>query len=237
MADYPQIRRARIIIFDVDGTLYEAAPLRRRMIAELLLYCARKPRQLETLRVLQVYRHEREKLADEGATEIIQQQYERPASRLGLSPRTVEALITPWIHQRPLRHLGPLRVPGVRRLFDQLRASGRVVAIFSDYPAQEKLEALGLAADHIVTATDAEVNRLKPDPRGLEVLLHRLGAEPADCLFFGDRDSRDGAAARRISLPYLLRSARVTDQATEFNDYSEILGSLTREQKPVLKHD
>jgi HAD superfamily hydrolase (TIGR01509 family) len=218
------LQDARVVIFDVDGTLYDGRALRRRMIAELLFYCFANPRQSGLLQTLRIYRRERERLADAEATGIIAQQYARPAELLGISPQTVEARITPWIHQRPLRHLSVRRIPGIRRLFDELRAAGKILAVYSDYPAEEKLVALELRADEVVTATDAEVNRLKPHPAGLEVLLRRLDASPSKCLLFGDRDSRDGAAARRLGMPYLLRGADPRDPHTDYSDYRQFLG-------------
>ena len=43
-------RRAELVVFDVDGTLYDQSCLRRRMIRQLLLHCLRRPRQAAVLR-------------------------------------------------------------------------------------------------------------------------------------------------------------------------------------------
>jgi FMN phosphatase YigB (HAD superfamily) len=194
------------VVFDVDGTLYDGAALRRTMLAELLLHCAGDPRRLPILRTLQVYRREREHLADEEALDISRLQYERPAHRLGMSPGEVRRTVDPWIHERPLRHLARNRIPGTRRLFGRLRNRGQKIAILSDYPAASKLAALDLRADRTVCATDPGIDRLKPHPAGLVFLLDELGLSPGECLLIGDRDDRDGEVARRLGAPFLLRT-------------------------------
>ena len=49
-------------------------------------------------------------------------------------------------------------------MFAGLQRAGKKIGIFSDYPATEKLAAMGLAVHHVVAAND--VGLLKP--RGLQ---------------------------------------------------------------------
>ena len=42
---------------------------------------------------------------------------------------------------------------------------------------------MGLQADLVVSSTDPEIDRLKPDPKGLLYICDHLGVSPADCLF------------------------------------------------------
>ena len=98
--------------------------------------------------------------------------------------------------------------------------------MWSDYPAEEKLAALGLRAEVVVSATDPEVDRLKPDPRGLEVALARLGASAEHCLLVGDRDERDGEAARRAGVEWRLKVWETRGDPRGFVDYDELLCGL-----------
>lgn len=83
------------------------------------------------------------------------------------------------------------------------------LAVLSDYDPRRKLQALGLGQyfSVVVCAQDAEVGVFKPHPRGLELTLRRLGVEPAEALYVGDRAGVDDAVARAAGVPCFLLSA------------------------------
>lgn len=200
--------RISAVVFDLDGTLYDARPLRRRMARELALHCLRRPRELGLPRRLYWFRRLREELAEEEAHGISRLQYERPAARLGIPTERLQAAVREWILERPLPHLAACRRAGARRLFAQLRATGRRIGVFSDYPIEAKLAALGLACDAAVSAEDPAVDRLKPHPAGLELLLSRVDVRASEALVVGDRDDRDGECARRLGCSYRILGRR-----------------------------
>ena len=172
--------RIDLVVFDVDGTLYDAARLRRAMLQHLLA-AAWQERSLRTLRVLGTFRQVREALAQEACADFLSLQYTRTAARTGCDERQVRALVQEWMQQRPLPLLRACRWPQVQAVFSGLRAAGKPVWALSDYPAADKLPALGLQVDGAVSATDAEPVRPKPHPRGLQAMLARTGgpAQPA----------------------------------------------------------
>lgn len=213
----------RLVIFDLDGTLYSQRCLRPKMLAELAFHCLKHPAQVKLLRWIATFRRCREELAEEEARGIIRLQFERPASELGIAVEVLQQTIEHWMYHRPLRHLSACRFPHVRQFHACLRASGVKTAVYSDYPATAKLEALGWAADWIAVADDPEIDRLKPHAAGLEVLLSRARVEPRHCVLIGDRDDRDGECARRVGMPYLLKSSSSELDKGRFADYSELL--------------
>lgn len=225
----PQVdwQRVRAVVFDVDGTLYDQRTMRLRMARELALRCLARPATLREARILKTFRRLREELADEEATGIGRLQYARTAERLGLPPDRVEAVVEEWILRRPLRHAAACRRAGARRLFSELRDGGRRVGVWSDYPAAGKLAAMGLAADTVVAATDPEIDRLKPHPAGLARLLEVFGVSSDEALMIGDRDERDGEAARRLGCPYLLLARKPTT-AHELAGFPALLGAPAR---------
>jgi phosphoglycolate phosphatase/putative hydrolase of the HAD superfamily len=206
----PQVEASRpgAVIFDVDGTLYDQRSLRRRMLVELAAYHVARPWRISDLRLIALFRRERERRAGEHPASLETAQYEWAAAAAGTRPERVRAVIERWMDRAPLRHLAPCRHTGVAELFQRLAGRGTRIAVFSDYPAREKLAALELQVDCVVSALDPEVNRLKPDPTGLLVAARRLQVPVERCLMVGDRDDRDGEAARAAGMPFLLFQPR-----------------------------
>lgn len=192
-----------LVVFDVDGTLYDAARLRRAMLRPLMAG-AWNERSLRTLHVLHTFRRVREALGNEESPDFMTLQYERTAARTGCPAGTVRALVREWMEQRPLPLLRACRRPGVEAVFAALRAAGKQVGVLSDYPAEAKLRALGLRAEVVVAATDEDVACLKPHPRGLHQVLQRTGVPAARALMIGDRVDRDAVAARRAGVGSLI---------------------------------
>ncbi len=195
-----------LVVFDVDGTLYHADRLRLLMAAWLAADAVRRG-SLSVPRRLAAFRRMREALGEATARACMQEppgrvpafrrlQYQLAAQRSGCSAAEMEALVENWMEQRPLGLLRACRRRGVAELFTDLHRLGKRVAVLSDYPAQAKLEALGLEADPVLWAGDAGVGRLKPDPRGLRQLMSRTGVPASRTVMIGDRDERDGQAAR-----------------------------------------
>jgi HAD superfamily hydrolase (TIGR01549 family) len=217
----------RLVIFDLDGTLYNQRCIRRRMLLELGLYCLRHPSELASLEVIAEFRRARERLADEGVERIRDLQYQRPASRLGIDPEKVAEVVGEWIEERPLRHLRGCRSTAVEELFEALRESGKRIAVFSDYPVQAKVRVLGLNPDFIAAADDPEIDHLKPHTAGLDYLMSRSGFTPEQCLMIGDREDRDGACARRAGMRYLIKTPSPR-APHHFRGFRELLPGLVR---------
>ena len=113
-------------------------------------------------------------------------------------------------------------------LFQRLRQQGKKIGIFSDYPARDKLAALGLDADVMVCASDADVGVLKPHPRGLHVLMSRAATNPSQTILIGDRPERDGLAARAANVGSLIRSRKSIGGWQTFARYDDPLFSALR---------
>ena len=209
-----------LVVFDVDGTLYDQRRLRIAMLRQLLAHTWRS-RSFDTLRTLHTFRRVREALGENPVPDFMDVQYARTAARHHKTQDQVRALAGEWLEQRPLPLLAACRYPHLTELFATLRTAGKQIAIFSDYPAGEKLAALGLKADLIVCATDQDINRLKPDPRGLLAILQTTGVGAKRALMIGDRADRDGKAAQRAGVAALIRTKKPLVQFGIFNDYDD----------------
>ena len=196
----------RLVVFDLDGTLYRQSKLRWVMLRELLTEGGAG--KLRRIRDLGRFRALREVMSDAGQPGFDAELFRRAAAATGRTEVQMRALVQHWMEERPLRHLRAARVDGAAELFDALRARGITLAIWSDYPVAAKRAALGLKVDLSLAATDPELDTLKPNPLGLAMLMERAGCQPQQTLMVGDRMSRDGQAAAALGVPFLLRSAK-----------------------------
>lgn len=91
-------------------------------------------------------------------------------------------------------------------LAQECKQRGIKTAIYSDYGAvEEKLQVLHIDAklfDRIFTAP--ELGGLKPSKACAQQVLESLEADPKTTLFVGDRDEKDGEAARSVGARFLL---------------------------------
>lgn len=211
-----------LVVFDVDGTLYDQRRLRASML-RLLIADAWQARSLDTLRVLRTFRHVREALGDHPGGDFMREQYARTAKLHSRSEAEVRMLTSDWLEVRPLPLLAACRYPFVMELFEGLQAAGKKVAAFSDYPAAAKLDALGLRASHVVCATDPDIARLKPDPYGLLAILERTGVKAERALMIGDRVDRDAAAAHRAGVRALIRTEKLHTGIDTFRAYDDAI--------------
>ncbi len=209
------------IIFDVDGTLYDQRRLRWRMFWILLTYYILRPWRIGELLVLRKFRLLRESNYRLKPENLELAQYQWCADATGVTVDEVKRIVHKWIYQQPLHYLAPCLYPGVAEFISELQDAGIKVACFSDYPAQDKLSAMGLPALPCFAATDMAINCLKPEPDGLMIIGKTLNVPLSRCLLIGDRDDRDGECARRAGVKYLLLSSdKLADNC--FYDYSEL---------------
>ena len=185
----------KVWIFDLDGTLYRQLPLRLEMAAKLLVYYGSHPWRLKELFLIREYRQAREKffLPDE-------ENFERLRSKYGLEPSKV---IRDWLIERALTAVKRWRREKILAAIEKHRREGGMVIVYSDYPVEEKLKAMGLTVDRGYWSGDPLIDCLKPDPRGLNNVIERLKLDRGEILYVGDRDDRDGECARRAGVAYL----------------------------------
>jgi FMN phosphatase YigB (HAD superfamily) len=193
-----------LVVCDLDGTLYDQRKLRAYLLPRLGLHALRRT-DVRLLRIIAKLRSERERLAELERSPFEAELIASVSAATGASLDRVRSVLSEWLEARPLDWLGACVIPGAARFLDALRASGRYVAVLSDYPAVEKLVAMGLSADLALSATDPEIAIQKPSIKGLAHLAAHFGVSPEAVLVIGDRDDRDGEAARRFGAQYLIR--------------------------------
>ncbi|WP_051822464.1 HAD family hydrolase [Desulfonatronum thiodismutans] len=218
----------KAVIFDVDGTLYDQSSLRRKMLGDLVFHLMRSPfTGIRTIKTLAVFRRLREQMPDMKVDNLAKVQYHLAADLLRCTAGEVHAIVDEWMFKRPLHHLRACKLEYLDDFLKFLRSNGITTAVFSDYPAAQKIESLGLNFFLVLDAEDRRVDLLKPDPKGLMVCAGVLGLEPSACLFIGDRDDRDGECARRAGMPFLLYARSSCSTLNTFNSYQQLPGAFS----------
>lgn len=183
----------KLIVFDLDGTLYNKRGLSLRMVLHAPL----------DIRKMQAERATRTSmkgmwLRDE--KHFYETFFQRMAARMHYSATAAEQ----WYNQRymPLmvKMIGkyqPLNEWVLPFIHDCQHTSIKLV-LLSDYGfAKEKLQAFGLSPtlfDWVISAP--ELGGLKPAPELMHIITERMGVAPQECLVIGDRDDTDGEMAR-----------------------------------------
>src|SRR5687767_6329963 len=187
-------RRIRAVLFDVDGTLYHQRRLRALMMAEIAaapILLRSAARAAAVVRVLRAYRtvHEEMRGRSTVAGRLADFQVRQAAARTGASEEQVRQIVEDWMFRRPLKYLAWCRRSGLRALLLELQGRGLRLGVLSDYPAQSKLDALGVASffSPVLCTTDADVNALKPHPRGFWRACELWNLPPEEVLYVGDR--------------------------------------------------
>lgn len=192
------------VIFDVDGTLYNQQKLRAKMLLALLKAFCLQLDAWRIVRVLIAFRRYRESIAHEDIEASLDSQYDWVANKINVKRSVVRQAVEKWMFVQPLTHMRACRYAGVEGFFKKLQDSEKLVGIFSDYPAKEKLAALALKADCYICSTDRDVRRMKPCPDGLLKCCEKMNIDPMRALYIGDRNTLDGACARKADIPYLI---------------------------------
>ena len=134
-------------------------------------------------------------------------QLARTADALGTPVADVESVVRSWMVERPGKWIRRFVRKALITELREFKAQGGRTALVSDYPAERKIDALGVRDLFDVIVANGEAHgprRLKPDPEGYLHAAELLAVEPARCLVIGDREDADGDAARAANMGFRL---------------------------------
>ena len=203
-----------LIIFDLDGTLYDLVKLRRLLLRKLLISCITFRMRLLDFRIIAYFRKQRELRKSYSSDRLLEEQYDQCAKYLGIPPERVKRTIDTYMFNFPLQFLKLTKYKGVDSLFTRLRSKKIKIAIYSDYPVKDKLNALGLSADAAFCSTDASIGQMKPSSKALRFICADMCCNPENTVFIGDRNDTDGEGARLAGIRFILleRKAAMSGQ-------------------------
>jgi len=215
--------KPQIVVFDLDGTLYEQAKLRKIMLFKLLGYYMLRPWKFSDILILYHFRKEREQRAGVQGPDLNEAQYRWCSDKTGKDLSTVKKVVDKWIFNYPNVYLKECIYPGVIQFLAELKERDIITAVYSDYDAVKKLEYMQLAVDIVVSSTDFNINSFKPSPKGLNYILSTMEiTDKSKSLFIGDRDELDGKCAENAGVPFIL----VDKQSAREDFYLRLLSNL-----------
>lgn len=198
------------VLFDVDGTLYSFGTLRLILAVRFILTGIRHPlRTVRAIRILIHYRRALEWMRHQPAGVVhAETQSERTSAAAGIPLSEVRETVDRWTRRIPLLYMGLCARRELIRRIKEWHGRGVPLGVYSDYPAQEKLQKLGIGdfMSVVLYSGDPEVGAYKPDPKGLQVLAGKMGLVPEACVYLGDREELDLRSAERAGMRGLLIS-------------------------------
>lgn len=218
--------KLELVIFDVDGTLYNQSKLRKRVLLNLLSHYAARPWKYKDLLILYHFRKERERRASKNFNNLEQEQYEWCSQKTGFSVPHIKKVIQKWMFHYPNQFLLNCMFPGTKEFIESIADRNILTAVYSDYPSNQKLKIMELNFDILVSSTDYFINAMKPSPKGLNYIISQLNIKNrANCLYIGDRYELDGECANSADIPFLLLDRKEGDAGFFWMLYNALKGS------------
>ncbi|MBT8326523.1 MAG: HAD hydrolase-like protein, partial [Bacteroidia bacterium] len=133
----------KMVIFDIDGTLYNQKKMRLFMALELAAYYGIRPWRIGEINVLKHFRREREKNALDANknVNIMENQYKWCQPFVNHSLTEIQTIVETWMHKRPLKYLSKCTYKHVSSYIDNLNEKGVITCAYSDFRGDEKLNA------------------------------------------------------------------------------------------------
>lgn len=213
--------------FDLDGTLYPAVSLYLRNIDLFFRY----PRFISTFsavrREIRILQAQSTWTAQNGE-EFHEVQASLVARRMGIPSSRAQHLIEEIIYREAPSRFSQIKLyPGVRQAVEAILAAGFRIALLSDLPPKEKLEALGLADLFPIALCAEDFGVLKPHPRPFLELARALGASPHEILYVGNSPSYDVRGAHQAGFGAALRGLTTGEAEFSFTSWPDFAQWIT----------
>lgn len=203
----------KAVCFDIDGTLYPAKVMNRRLLSLGL----RHPSfSLKYNAMRRTYRSVQAGFEDDSALKnkplrvreayLMQKKYGVCADKdIGFVVDRLES----WIY-RPMERLYATTRPydGVVQTFRALKEKGLLLGVFSDFPLFGKLDSMGLSKYVDFAASSEDVGYLKPSVHCFDRLLYNLGLKACEVLYVGDSYSKDVVGAHDAGMDAVLVNSK-----------------------------
>ena len=188
-------------ILDFDGTLYRQLPVQICMAIWLAGYYFFRPTRIKEIFILREWRRLREARFCAEKKNFRELQLEELVRHYEMPKDAVEKILQSWLIERPMKILHFFTRKKILNAAKFYQSRGVKMIVYSDNPVAEKLSAINFFPDKSFYAD--ELNCMKPAAQGLRNILTEFGLNPAEVLYIGDRDDRDGICAKAACVDYL----------------------------------
>ena len=186
------------------------------MVAELFWFCLESPvKGVSALYGLYWFRKVREalRIQNRESESMEDVQYKITSEITGINETKIRNIVSEWMYKRPLNHIGKFKCIGMVEFLETCIHNKLKIGVLSDYPAREKVKALGL--DSYITiylcSTDKQITAFKPSPAGI-TLACKMWELPSECIVYvGDRFETDGIAADKAGSKFFHFNNNIND--------------------------
>jgi HAD superfamily hydrolase (TIGR01549 family) len=192
--------KIKAFIFDVDGTLYQQGKLHKLIIIRIIKYFFTNPvSAIEAIVSILSYRYSLEKLRSMKSIDglLVEKQLEIASDVCFLKINKIKHHIVRWMEIEPFNLFHKAKYPFSDLFFSEAKKRGYKLAVLSDYPINNKLVALGwkYLFDMELSSQDININKLKPNPDGMNHIINMFGLTPEEVIYVGDRYDIDTETA------------------------------------------
>lgn len=192
------MKNYKVVVFDLDGTLYDKRGLAWRMVLHAPWHMCKMLRERQVRASMKGWIGEEDDFYIEFFKRLTKDwKY------------SIEGTMA-WYYDRYLplmvKMIGKYHPVGkwVMPFISECKEKGVKMVVLSDYErAKEKLQVLGIdEALFDMVATSSDLGGLKPAPELMHQVAEFMGVTPRECLVVGDREDTDGEMARAVGADF-----------------------------------
>ncbi len=221
-------KNIQLVIFDLDGTLYDQRKLRRRLYFLFIFNLFLGKINLLDLKIVAEFRRQREKHKGYSSPSLEEDQYSWCLEKTRVPVKKIRETIEKLMFNIPLGLLKKVLYPQTISFIDLLRKNEIKTAVYSDYPVTEKLLAIGIKADKTFCSTHRNIAQLKPSKKGPVEICKAFGCDTDKAIYIGDREDTDGESARMAGISFIKVHS---NQARKGTFYGNLINLVKNDRK------
>ncbi len=195
--------KINLVVFDVDGTLYNKNILNILISIEIFFYLLFFPFKYREIYFIWSYRKNRKYLSGIKNYSLSEQEYLDHKINFNFSLENKKQIVSKWMIHKPLKYLKILKYSEVSDFIEFLNNKKINYVFYSDYPVKEKLDAMKIKYRKYYYSNQSKINILKPNLKGIQIILNENNIKSSECLIVGDRDDTDGVIAREAKTSFI----------------------------------